>query len=483
LTILGRRPYGRRVQPSCRSLAWATALLILTAHSARAVVCVGDCDVDDRVDVSEMVLGVDMALGIEPMAACSAFDADRDGAVGIDELVEAVASGIDGCPTLRTVDPGTGAWELVADENVAAECGLDPELLRRADEKIGHPWAVVRHGKLCHEFYPDGEDHVTEVYSATKTLGSLVTGIAGYQTRDLPRNGRKTGPLSDLDRVDQWLDEFTFNPEAHVAHVLAMVAQNEDLSLGHKVHVYDTVGITQINRLSDIINTAIAQDPERFGADLDEFTHRFLFDPLGMTSSSWTNGAPDKVFAFTWKATLREMARVGLLMLNDGVWNGQRVVDAEWIYKMTHPAFEDANTAYGYLTWLNASSNHTLGEIIPLEMKFQMPLDACAPVSVYREHPHGLSDSPDCNYDPPYSCEQEYDDGVWFASGAGGQVIVGHRGLDMVLVAKELGGLSGSTAIWTPVRPALVALDPTFQGDEQAFCAAYAANAYAPDLR
>jgi hypothetical protein len=84
------------------------------------------------------------------------------------------------------------------------------------------------------------------------------------------------------------------------------------------------------------------------------------------------------------------------------------------------PAFEDANTGYGYLTWLNASSNHTLGGIIPITMKFQVPLDACSPVAVHREHPHGLSDSPDCNYEAPYSCEPDFDVGVWFASGAGG---------------------------------------------------------------
>jgi hypothetical protein len=341
---------------------------------------------------------------------------------------------------------------------------------------------VVRHGKLCHEFYPDGEDFVSEIFSTTKTLGALVTGIAVYETRNLARSGRKTGPLSELDRVDHWLDEFSFNPDAHIAHVLAMVAHNPDLSLGAKEHAYDTIGTVQINRLSDVLNTAIAQDPERLGANLDEFTRRFLFEPLGMVQSTWSGGAPDKVFAYTWNATLREMARVGLLLLNDGVWDGRRVLDADWVYEMTHPAFEDANTGYGYLTWLNASSNHTLGGIIALEEKFQAPLDSCSPVAVFREHPHGLSDSPDCNYEEPYSCEQEFDAGVWFASGFGGQVIVGHRGLDLVLVAKNLGLLAGSFSIWDPVRPALVALDPMFQGDEEAFCAAYGANRYAPDL-
>jgi hypothetical protein len=468
---------------ACWLRAIALVMLVAMARPASARVCTGDCDLDDHVALGEMVLGTNVALGTRGVDDCRAFDVDGDGSVEIDELVAGVANGLDGCDTLRTVDPGTGPWELVPPERVAEECGLDPELLRQADQRINHPWAIVRHGKLCHEFYPTGEDAVTEVFSATKTFAALVTGIAAYRTKDLQVSGPKTGPLSDLDRVDYWLDEFTFNPDAHIAHVLAMVAQNEDLSLGNKVRIYDAVGSTQINRLSDVINTVIAQDPQRFGANLEEFTHRFLFDLLGMPQSVWSNGRPDKIFAFSWQATLREMARVGLLMLNDGVWNGQRVVDADWIYKMTHPAFEDADTGYGYLTWLNANSNHTLGNIIPLEMKLQQPLDPCSPVSIFREHPHGLSDSPDCNYEEPYSCEQEFDVGVWFASGFGGQVIVGHRGLDMVLVAKELGALSGSAGVWGPARPALVALDPMFHGDEDAFCAAYASNRYAPNLR
>ena len=36
---------------------------------------------------------------------------------------------------------------------------------------------------------------------------------------------------------------------------------------------------------------------------------------------------------------------------------------------------------------------------------------------------------------------------------------------------------------WGPVRPAVVALDPVYQGDEEAFCEAYRRGAYAPDLK
>ncbi len=367
-------------------------------------------------------------------------------------------------------DPGTGPWELVAADRVAEECRLDPALLQEADAVIDRPYAVVRYGKLCHEYYPPGTfpEQVDEAFSTTKTLGALVTGIAAYQTRDLSRTGRKTGPISDFDRVDHWLDDFSFNRDAQIAHVLAMVAHNADLGYGAKGFQYDLVGAVQINRLSDVITTAIAQDSARLGRDVEEFTQRFLYAPLGMTHSTWTDGLPRKVFGFTWETTVREMARVGLLMLNGGIWNGERLVAQDWIYRMTHAAFEDTNPSYGYLTWLATDSDAGLSH--------------CAPPAIHASYPHGISPAPDCRFAPPRTCAQRYDVGVWYALGLRGQVIAGHRGLDLVIAAKNLGD-SRSTVPWDAVRRALVAREPMFQGDEAAFCAAYDASEYAPDLR
>jgi hypothetical protein len=370
---------------------------------------------------------------------------------------------------------------LVPRDRVAEECGLEPTLLDAADEALGFSWAVIRHGKLCHEHYPYGEDEPEELFSASKTLSAVVVGIAAYRTRGLERTGLKTGPLSDEDRVDHWLDSFDFNPDARVAHVLAMVAHNEDLSYGSRDFEYDDVGLDQIDRLNDVVSAAIAQDSQNLGANVEELTQRFLFGPLGMTSSSWHDGAPDKSFAYGWYGTVRDMGRLGLLILNGGIWDGERVIEESWVDKITHPAFEDANTGYGYLTWVHSRSNRA-GTSGP--ERIQGPPDACTPAAIWGEYPHGLSEATDCGYEPPWSCSQKYDVGAWAAAGAGGQHIVGHPGLDMVLVAKYAGATSNSfKTVWTAVRPALVALDPTFKGDEEAFCQAYANNEYAPDLR
>lgn len=391
-----------------------------------------------------------------------------------------------GMPVRPLTDPGAGPWQRVPPDQVLAVCGLDPAMLAEADRVLGAPWAAVRHGLLCHEHRAEGMAP-GEAWSTTKTLGAAVAGVVAYQTRDLPRTGRKTGPFSDEDRVDHWLDAFSYNPNAHVAHVLAMVAHNSSLGWAEKPMAYDTVGTTQINTLSAMLTAAIAQDPGRFGANLEDFTQRHLFHPLGMTASMWSGGSPEKNFAFTWSTTVLDMARLGLLLLNGGVWSGQRLLSEEWVYRMTHPAFEDGNTGYGYLTWLNASSNHHFGGIpgAPFGL-LQEPASPgpCAPVAVHRSFPHGLSEALDCNYAPPYSCFQEQDVGVWQAVGLGGQVIQGHPGLDLVLVGKDLTPLDSGPAaparLWDAVLAAVVAGDPVYRGDVPAFCTSYGSNRHAP---
>jgi hypothetical protein len=367
-------------------------------------------------------------------------------------------------------DPGQMPWVPVPDDRVADECKLDKAMLAANNGMFPSGWAVIRYGKMCHD--DTRNDRATEAYSATKTLGGLVTGIASYETRMFTKSSPRTGQLLDTDLASHWLTSQSYNREALVAHVLAMVAHNGDLAWGQKAFQYDAIGSVQINTLGTMVNAAIAQDSARLGSGIAEFTRRYLFEAIGMTDSSWTGS----VYAYTWSTTMHDMARVGLLMLHRGMWSGKRVLDESWIYKMTHPSFEDANTAYGYLTWLNALEGGTgIGDMIAK--------DECAPVALWPKYPHKVSDAPDCNYGTQ-SCEQKFDVGTWSAQGAGGQVILGHPGLDLVVVAKDIQAVDcGPPCMFRAVRGALLAHDPMFNGDEDAFCEAYANGNYAPDIQ
>jgi len=267
------------------------------------------------------------------------------------------------------------------------------------------------------------------------------------------------GPLTEFDRMDKWINLTTLPPRAQinadatVAHVLAMVGYREDLSYGQKRHRYDADGSREINQLIRVIDNVVKQDTRRFGADAVEVKDR-LFAKLGLENSSWDVD----FFGYSWYGSLLDMARFGLLALHGGVYNGERLVDSRYVYNMTHPAFEDGSTRYGYLTWLNGGS--------------------CMPRAIHASYPHGISEASDC---ADGNCDQENDVGVWTALGAGGQFIVGHRGLDMVVVGKNWGN-GGGDDLWDVVLPAVVAADPRFMGDQAAFCEAYAKGAYAPDL-
>lgn len=61
-------------------------------------VCAGDCNGDGVVAINELITGVNIALGNQPVSTCTAFDANADGAVRVNELITAVGHALTGCP-------------------------------------------------------------------------------------------------------------------------------------------------------------------------------------------------------------------------------------------------------------------------------------------------------------------------------------------------------------------------------------------------
>lgn len=364
-------------------------------------------------------------------------------------------------------DPGQGPWQKVTPE----QCGLDST--KFADGSVG-TYAVFRHGKLCHM---KGSDAAGSLYSATKTLGGAMVGRAAYLTRDVQRSGPGTGTILHEDKATDWLGNVSYNAAATLNHVMGMVAHNANLGHGSKTWSYDTVGSVQINTMIRVTEMAIAQVPG-LPSTASAFMQQELFDKLGMSSSSWSTSLG---IASGWRGNLSDMGRLGTLLLHDGWYGGERLIAREWVYRMSHPAFEDANTSYGQLTWLNHRGNAAgIGGNISSGANAAEG-DPCAPAAFWPSYPHGLSESTDCRA-VVGSCAQKHDVGVFSAQGLNGQFIVVHPGLDMVIAARNFSGGDGPLGLWRAVRPALVAMDPKYQGDEAAFCAAYGAGDYAPDL-
>lgn len=80
-----------------------------------------------------------------------------------------------------------------------------------------------------------------------------------------------------------------------------------------------------------------------------------LRDKIGMTGGNWVNLNNLSVY----RSTSRNMARFGLLILNQGKWNGNTIVNENYISHATSTS-QEINKAYGFLWWLNGKSSYHL---------------------------------------------------------------------------------------------------------------------------
>jgi hypothetical protein len=370
-------------------------------------------------------------------------------------------------------DPGPNPWELVPEDQVAEVCKMDINLLKSSGlQSWTH--AVFRYGKLCYE---SGRDSSSQVYSVTKTVSGTVVGMAHYEVRDNPKTGPGTGQFSPHDMAADWGESGGAN--MRVSHLASMTAGSRSFQWGSHSFAYDTLG-ANLARVGAIARRAMMAGTETGVSTIQDVTQK-LFTKLGMTTARWGGTS----YGTSATLTLHDMGKLFTLLNRGGVYNGERLIDQDWVYWMTHPQWEDANTSYGMFTWLNHRGNATgIGGDFSSSGAGGASGDPCAPAAIWQSYPHKPSEATDCMATAgPEACEQMYDVGVFSAQGLNGQFIIGHPGLDLVLAIKNYSGQAGPSGMWEAVRPALVALDPMFKGDETAFCAAYGAGNYAPDLK
>jgi CubicO group peptidase (beta-lactamase class C family) len=96
------------------------------------------------------------------------------------------------------------------------------------------------------------------------------------------------------------------------------------------------------------------------GQPYEDFLQHRLFDPLGMTSARATfDGTGTFVGSSFVYATARDFARFGQLYLQDGVWEGERLLPSGWVVhgRRFRHVDEETGSGYGAHWWTLAGDN------------------------------------------------------------------------------------------------------------------------------
>lgn len=204
------------------------------------------------------------------------------------------------------------------------------------------------------------------VYSVGKTVVSLVTGIVAQQG------------LLDPEKMSVWELFSDRQPEMDPAwkqvllsHVMthttgygegALDVDQEDPQTWNS---QDYLGLALQQPLryrpgnkmeySDanyyILSRALTQ---RTGKTLQDLARELLFLPLGIYNATW-EVCPQgyAIGASGLFLTVEDMAKLGVLMLQNGAWNGTQIVPQRWIFEMQKNRTASADgRGYGYGVWL-----------------------------------------------------------------------------------------------------------------------------------
>ncbi|GAB2844411.1 serine hydrolase [Actinoallomurus bryophytorum] len=256
-----------------------------------------------------------------------------------------------GGPEWPSVSPAAAGLDVKRLDAIAAQAGKGKS----------NCLAVVRNGKLAREWYfrGTGPDSTQNIYSATKSVTSVLVGIA-----------QDDGVLHVGDSASKWIPEWKGTPAQAVTvrDLLSMDSGREwsvRVDYAQLLRARDrtafAVGLKQQRPPGQVwaYNNSAVQTLQRVlqkatGQDVAEYARERLFEPLGMARTAMTTDRAGNAQMFMGvRSTCRDMARLGSLMLDHGTWNGRRIVSAGWVEQATGHSSTRLNAAYGYLWWLN----------------------------------------------------------------------------------------------------------------------------------
>jgi hypothetical protein len=103
---------------------------------------------------------------------------------------------------------------------------------------------------------------------------------------------------------------------------------------------------------------------ETTGMNALAFAREHLFGPLGITDVDWPLD-PQGVNNDGWgdlQVTPHDMAKLGYLYLNDGVWDGKQIVSSSWVAAATGKhvsTSRDVYDGYGYKWWIHSAGGYS----------------------------------------------------------------------------------------------------------------------------
>jgi CubicO group peptidase (beta-lactamase class C family) len=268
----------------------------------------------------------------------------------------------------------TDGWRSTTPE----EQGMDSEKLSQMVEHIQqekldlHSLLIIRNGYLVNELYvyPFSAEQAHEIMSVTKSTISALVGIAiqkGY-IKDVQQplfsllsdqevanldEKKKAITLEDLLTMTSGLDchENPAPGEAFMQASQNWVQFMLDLPMAAQPGTTFNYCTGSVELLSAVLQKAT-------GMSAREFANQNLFVPLGIEPISQERWPSDPqevtVGGYSLALTPTEMAKLGLLFLSQGQWDGQTVVPADWVAASTAShANQGAKKEYGYLWWVD----------------------------------------------------------------------------------------------------------------------------------
>ena len=225
---------------------------------------------------------------------------------------------------------------------------------------------VVKDGKLIYERYSRGltRNHNYELYSITKNITALAAGVLVDEGKT--RLDEKVATVLTKARPDLQQD-FSDKQAIELRHVMSM---STGLVYDFKP-TDDPIYYGAPDRLKLAASTSPKKPPGQafdytdvnpilasatLGADagmpLQDFAEARLFKPMGMRHYAWERADDRGLVSSGWGLRLRavDMAKVGMLVLKGGRWNGQQLVSQAWVRTMTAPS---SAPWYGLYWWIN----------------------------------------------------------------------------------------------------------------------------------